>query len=444
MYISSKALQTIAWSSLAFSAARASYIIDNLSFGHKDGQPLSPNLRGIPHWAANGFDYSPEILSDRVILTPPWPGNRRGSLWSEDPLHHNGDWIAELSFRANGMERGQGNLQLWYTKDSQKVQTPNSLYTISKFDGLVLVVDQYEGRGGTVRGFLNDGNIDFKGHHSVDTLSFGQCNYAYRNRGEFSVLELKQANGELTVTVDKQACFSTNKVKLPEGNYFGLSASSAENPDSFEISKFTVATTNAYTREEPNRQPNQPASPHQDQHQQPIQKQPPLSPQQAETQQMMADVLAASIKSQDDRFADTHNRLQNLMHQVTTFHDYVARVDAENHDRYNNLMNKIVAIDDKINAMLRNVEKVERTSMEVQRDLESKDFKDMLNTVHRAIEDSHSSLSAGMPAAMAQIAGKERPSMTTFLFIAVAVQVMILGGYIVYKKRRRGAPKKYL
>ena len=213
MYIFSKTLQTIAWSSLAFSAARASYIIDNLSFGHKDGQPLSPNLRGIPHWAANGFDYSPEILSDRVILTPPWPGNRRGSLWSEDPLHHSGDWIAELRFRANGMERGQGNLQLWYTKDSQKVQTPNSLYTISKFDGLVLVIDQYEGRGGTIRGFLNDGNIDFKGHHSVDTLSFGQCNYAYRNSGEFSVLELKQANGELAVTVDGQPCFSTNKVR---------------------------------------------------------------------------------------------------------------------------------------------------------------------------------------------------------------------------------------
>jgi mannose-binding lectin 1 len=36
------------------------------------------------------------------------------------------------------------------------------------------------------------------------------------------------------------------------------------------------------------------------------------------------------------------------------------------------------------------------------------------------------------------------PSMTTFLFIAVAVQIMVTGAYIVYKKRRGGAPKKYL
>jgi mannose-binding lectin 1 len=34
--------------------------------------------------------------------------------------------------------------------------------------------------------------------------------------------------------------------------------------------------------------------------------------------------------------------------------------------------------------------------------------------------------------------------MTTFFFIAVAVQIMIVGAYIVYKKRRGGAPKKYL
>ena len=36
------------------------------------------------------------------------------------------------------------------------------------------------------------------------------------------------------------------------------------------------------------------------------------------------------------------------------------------------------------------------------------------------------------------------PNMTTFIFIAVAVQIMVTGAYLVYKKRRGGAPKKYL
>jgi mannose-binding lectin 1 len=214
MYITRQTLQTIAWSTLAISAARAQYIIDNLSFGHRDGVYISPDLRAIPHFDVKGIDgYEPQILSDRVILTPPYPGSKRGSLWSIDPLHHDGDWTAELDFRATGMERGGGNLQLWYVKDSQAHDMPHSLYTSHKFDGLVLVVDQYEGHGGSVRGFLNDGTIDIKSHPDPDTLAFGKCDHAYRNRGHLSSIKLHHAAGFLEVTVDGESCFKTDKVR---------------------------------------------------------------------------------------------------------------------------------------------------------------------------------------------------------------------------------------
>jgi mannose-binding lectin 1 len=39
---------------------------------------------------------------------------------------------------------------------------------------------------------------------------------------------------------------------------------------------------------------------------------------------------------------------------------------------------------------------------------------------------------------------KGKPSMVTFFFVVVAVQVMVLGAYQLYKKRRNSAPKKYL
>ena len=214
MYVTVRTLEIIAWSALVIPTARAQYVIDNLSFGHKEGQPISPNLRGIPHWHTNGDGYDPEILSDRVLLTPPYPGNKRGALWTEDTLQHAGDWTAELHFRASGMERGGGNVQVWYTRESQKGQAPNSLYTAPQFDGLVLVIDQYEGRGGSVRGFLNDGSVDIKAHQDPDTLAFGQCNYAYRNLGRLSVLKLHHANGVFEVTVDGNPCFSTDKASL--------------------------------------------------------------------------------------------------------------------------------------------------------------------------------------------------------------------------------------
>jgi mannose-binding lectin 1 len=212
--MTSHTARALAWATIALSTAHAQYVIDNLSFGQKEGQPISPNLRAIPHYHSTGTDYTPEILSDRVILTPPYPGQKRGALWSEDPLHHYGDWTAELHFRASGMERGGGNLQLWYTKESQKNDPPNSIYTAPRFDGLVLVVDQYEGRGGSIRGFLNDGTMDIKAHTDPDTLAFGQCNYPYRNLGKFSVLKLHHANGVFEVTIDGNPCFSTDKVSL--------------------------------------------------------------------------------------------------------------------------------------------------------------------------------------------------------------------------------------
>ncbi len=36
------------------------------------------------------------------------------------------------------------------------------------------------------------------------------------------------------------------------------------------------------------------------------------------------------------------------------------------------------------------------------------------------------------------------PRMGMFLFVVIAVQIMMAGAYIIYKKRRNSMPKKYL
>lgn len=203
MYITSQSLRTIAWSAFAVYTVHADHIIENLSFGYKAKEPITHDHITIPHFIVQGADdYIPQILSDRIILTPPYPGNKRGSVWAQDPLHHKGDWMAELDFRATGMERGGGNLQFWYVRDSQAHETPASLYTAPKFDGLVLLIDQYEGHGGSIRGFLNDGTKNIKDHPHPDTLAFGKCDYAYRNRGELTPIKLHHTEQYLEVIVD--------------------------------------------------------------------------------------------------------------------------------------------------------------------------------------------------------------------------------------------------
>ncbi|EFQ94923.1 hypothetical protein PTT_07250 [Pyrenophora teres f. teres 0-1] len=452
----SKPLRFAAFSAIAFSTVHAvPYVIDNLSFGHKDN--LSPNGRGIPHWKLQGNeDWLPQIFSDRVILTPPYPGNKRGSVWTEDPLHHKGDWVAQVDFRASGQERGAGNLQIWYVKQSQAHEPPTSLYTTHKFDGLVLVLDQYENHGGSLRGFLNDGTIDIGAHPDPDTLAFGKCDYAYRNRGELTPIKLHHAEGFLEVLIDEETCFKTDKITLPEGYYFGISASSAENPDSFEVHKFTVSTSYAtpheqskdkgdYAKASQQHQQNLAAQQAHEQKQQGHhENQQQQNTQQHDIPKMLEDVVAANIRSQQDQFADLHNRIQIINNRVHEIYESVELIHKTNDERWKELMARVVPIDDRSAATIRNVEKVERSTAQILKDLESKDFQNMMNEIHRALAYTHDGVVESMPGIVSAVVKTHGPNMMTFIFIAVAVQIMITGAYLVYKKRRGGAPKKYL
>jgi mannose-binding lectin 1 len=211
-----------------------------------------------------------------------------------------------------------------------------------------------------------------------------------------------------------------------------------------------VSTTNTYTREEPDRSRNNRPAWHQQQadlasqkvHEQQTHKNQQPRPDHSNVPQMLEDVLASSIRSQQDQFADLHNRIQIINNRVAEMHEMVEKMVSANEERYNNMMNRVVPMDDRSAATIRNVEKVERTTMEILRDLESKDFKDMMQQIHYALETNHEGLSRTLPLVMTQVVGKHGPRWTTFLFVAVAVQIMVTGAYMVYKKR--AGPKKYL
>lgn len=115
---------------------------------------------------------------------------------------------------------------------------------------------------------------------------------------------------------------------------------------------------------------------------------------------MVEDVFAANIKSQQDQFADLHNRLQIMNHKIDGIYDMLDKMIMDNDARFDQLMGRVTPMHDQIGATMRNVEKVERTTMETLRDLESKDFKDLLNSVHRAINQGHNDLSNNMPLAI--------------------------------------------
>lgn len=380
-------------------------MIDKLSFGHKPGSIL-PSHNAVPAWKLIGQDYTPEVLSDRVILTPPYPGNKRGAIWTEDKLQ-DVEWEANLYFRASGPERGGGNLQLWYAKDGANQIGTSSLYTVDKFDGLVIVVDQYGGRGGTIRGFLDDGSKSYKGTTTVDTLSFGQCDYPYRNQGRFSVLTLKQTPNDFEVLIDQRPCFKSSKILLPPGYQFGITAASPENPDSFEVMQFTTSTTVSAAQKQAQGGMNSPDQQKlQDQFRQQQQQQqgqggeaqpgnavpPPVN-----SFKTMPDVLAESIKDQQQQFADLHNRIQVLSHQSDNMFRELAELGKKQQERQVEIMNRAIPTHDNTLTMLQTLNRIERTLTDLQKAVDGKDFGERLAQLHNVITQSQSTLMEGLP-----------------------------------------------
>ena len=372
----------------------AQRLAEDLSFGHKDA--LSPNGRAIPGWSVSSSNHNPQIMSDRIILTPPAPGNARGALWGDKAVNTE-TWMAEVYFRASGQDTGTGNLQFWYAKDKNQINI-DSVYTAGTFDGLALVIDQYGGRGGGVRGFLNDGTQNFRSHSSLESLAFGHCDYSYRNLGRPSKLTIESHNG-LKVSIDDRECFSSDKISLPSGYYFGLTAATSDQPDSFEINKVLITTNIPQTHQNVIRG----GAPPQQQQLTRLDRF-PGSP------EAVPDQVADEIKDQAAQFADLHNRLQGLTHQVANIFGEFDQLGKNAEERHNQILrgNTVLkSVEDKIDevsrrlggmeSLSRRLESMERNLEQIKRDVEGKDYREHLTQLNQAIESVRGGIADNLP-----------------------------------------------
>ncbi|KAK4498526.1 hypothetical protein PRZ48_011184 [Zasmidium cellare] len=437
--------QSLAWLLLTILAS-AQYTLDSLSFG-QHGQ-ISSNGQQIPGWHASSVNHEVQVLSNKVILTPPVPGNAKGALWS-DSTASQAPWSAEVEFRASGQETGSGNLNIWYTKDQDKIGT-DSVYNAEKFDGMVLVVDQYGGSGGKIRGFLNDGSQNFRGHSSLESLAFGHCDYSYRNLGRPSKLKVTNNNG-LTVSIDDRTCFSSDKISLPAGYHFGLTASTGENPDSFEVLSFQVQAGLSGSSQQQNQQPIQQQGGQQQQVPQ-LQKMDafPGAP------EYVPDKDADSINSQSDQFTDLHNRVQSLQHNMANMFLELKTLSDKLDSKHTDLLFSVQnmkgsqesglppEVVGKIQKMSERLESMEKVVEIVKRDVEGKDYRQVLNELHTAVQGIHGGLTEHLPDRILDIMRRHSPQFGLFVIIVVGVQIGLAGGYVLYKRRRNSLPKKFL
>ena len=252
-------------------------------------------------------------------------------------------------------------------------------------------------------------------------------------------------------------CLHCPQISLPAGYFFGISAASADTPDSFEVFKFVLTTAPSTTREEPQR--NQP----------PPQKAP--SDQQQGNAAPIQNNPSSSISSQE--FAQLQNRIQSMSQSIENLFSQLVKLAESSGNRHQELVPKV----DRLSTMDQRLQSIESTVAAIKKELESRDYQGHFAKLQESLKDTHSSLLEGLPQSMSQstysvlsgskqvihkprsasvankymelintriVVSTSAPRMGFFLFVVVGLQVLLAGAYIMYKRRRANGPKKYL
>lgn len=442
-------------------AEAAQYLVNDLSFGF--GVRINPDGRNtIPHYSMQGNPNVPELLSNKVILTPPAPGNQRGAVWADKPLEHTA-WTADIDFRVNGPERGSGLLNIWLAKDGARNIGSQSIYTVGKFEGLVLVVNQHGGSAGMIRGFLNDGSLDYSMRNNVDNLAFGHCWFSYRNLGRPSQIKLRHNSQNFKVEVDGRLCFESDKIHIPTGYNFGLSAASAENPDSFEVFKVVVLSEDDIGAV-PNNKEQQQQQQQQQFQQQPGENQKPLGgtthDENGQKRPYMSfgrsgqaaipdpydnaipDVDANTITSSKAQFEDLHTRIQSINHHLSSIFRSVAQyggIADQNHQEVSMMLGEMKGLLTKLDrfASVENkLENLEREMRSLRSEMTAR-LKESEHSIKYHVTDKHEDLAG-------HVVKHAAPGHTKLYVAIVGSQVVLAVAFFVYKRRKTGGPKKYL
>ena len=166
------------------------------------------------------------------------------------------------------------------------------------------------------------------------------------------------------------------QVSLPVGNNFGMSAATPENPDSFEIFKFVVQTTQSGTNPPP-------PPPHQQQQQ-------PIVVQQRDTTNAPNTQDQSSINQQ---FTDLGNRLQQINHATNNIIRDIGNQDSKSDSRNADILRKL---DQVIAGLDARMQRLETNMQTIQRDLEGKDYRDRFAQLQETLKSSHLSLSENL------------------------------------------------
>lgn len=330
----------------------------------------------------------------------------------------------------------------------------SSIYNAGRFEGLGIVVDASGGgTGGMIRGFLNDGTVDYSSGRDLDGLVFGQCKYAYRNLGRPSQIKLRQGADSFKVEIDGRLCFESDEVQMPAGYKWGITAATPENPDSFEVFKLVVMSEKSGNGNNGNANQNQQrkTKPKQQQQQQQQQKKKakPKAKQEDDSQFAARDeVPDESFDLPDDdldttasQLADLHNRIQTVNQHAATIHRTLSTSQKTADKRHGDLSKLLGEIRsdlrrlEALSGMSKKLDALEKEVKGLRGEVGSK-MKASEKTLKSVLTDHHDTIRDNIVAAA--------PGNWGLIGAIVASQVVLGLVYVWYKRRQNDMPKKYV
>ena len=204
-----------------------------------------------------------------------------------------------------------------------------------------------------------------------------------------------------------------SQVKVPRNYFLGLTAASADNPDSFEVKSFVVrfpggelpkGQGGAYHPDSSGTQYG--AASHHDPKSQNYNGHPDSGYDSysdkgwywLDKNSHPKDAESSAFKTEQERFQDLHDRVQLLNHQLDImFHDISVFKETQE-ERHKELIHWLAPIHDFTSMSKHIMERLEVTITSVQHDVELKEFKEHLEEIRALIGESHMSLAQHLPA----------------------------------------------
>lgn len=157
------------------------------------------------------------------------------------------------------------------------------------------------------------------------------------------------------------------QVSLPAGNIFGMTAATPENPDSFEIFKFVVQSSQSGESipvQQPTNQQQQPQQP----------------------------IVERDTAQNTQQFASLDSRIQVLNHATNDIAREIGNQNTKSETQHAELLKRL----DEASAFDARLQRIEQALHTIQRDLEGKDYRDRFAQLQDTLKSSHLSLSENL------------------------------------------------